>query len=67
MGQAQRKRISERTLLGIDLCFGIIGGLLGRATFRHKTQKAAYVAKTILISLAHFLGLGALALGLLHP
>lgn len=59
-------RISETTLLGLDLCLGIIGGLLGQAMFRHKTQKQGYVVRTILILVTHIAGLSALASGLVY-
>ena len=62
----QRKwRISEATLLGIDLCFGILGGLIGQEIYRHKTRKQGYVTTTLLIAGVHLLWLGALALGFL--
>lgn len=57
-------RTSEVTLLGLDLCFGILGGLLGQDIFRHKTRKPEYVATTVLISAVHLLWLGGLMLGL---
>ena len=64
----QRKwRISEATLLGIDLCFGIMGGLIGQQVYRHKTRKQAYVATTLLITGVHLLWLGGLALGFIDP
>ena len=56
-------RISEATLLGIDLCFGVIGGLVGQEIYRHKTRKRAYVATTLLIAGVHLLWLGSIALG----
>lgn len=60
-------RTSEVTLLGLDLCFGILGGLLGQAIFRHKTRKPGYVATTLLISAVHLLWIAGIALGLIHP
>ncbi len=65
--EQRRWRISEATLLGIDLCFGIMGGLIGQQVYRHKTRKQAYVATTLLIASAHLLCLGALALGFIDP
>lgn len=59
-------RTSEVTLLGLDLCFGICGGLLGQEIFRHKTRKAGYVATTALICGVHLLWLGGLSLGLIE-
>ncbi|MBJ3786656.1 DUF1294 domain-containing protein [Devosia sediminis] len=57
-------RISEVTLLGLDLAFGIVGGLLGQATFRHKTRKPGYVTATVLILAVHLLWLVGFATGL---
>lgn len=57
-------RTSEVTLLGLDLCFGIIGGLLGQSIFRHKTRKTGFVARAFVIVLVHLLWLSAIALGL---
>ncbi|QYO76892.1 DUF1294 domain-containing protein [Devosia salina] len=58
-------RISQGTLLGLDLCLGLVGGLLGQTLFRHKTRKPRYVAATALILLAHLLWLAAFAGGLI--
>jgi uncharacterized membrane protein YsdA (DUF1294 family)/cold shock CspA family protein len=60
-------RTSEVTLLGIDLGFGIFGGLLGQEVFRHKTRKTEYVATTLLISVVHLLWLAGFAFGLIGP
>lgn len=60
-------RISEATLLGLDLCLGVMGGLLGQALFRHKTRKPGYVAATVLILAAHLAGLAAFAGGFFDP
>jgi uncharacterized membrane protein YsdA (DUF1294 family)/cold shock CspA family protein len=60
-------RISEVTLLGLDLCFGVVGGLLGQDIFRHKTRKPGYVATTLLISAVHLLWIAGFAFGLIHP
>ena len=59
-------RVSEATLLVIDLLFGIIGGLLAQAGLHHKTAKPGYAATTIVIALLHLLALTALATGLLR-
>ena len=64
--ETQQWRISEATLLGIDFCLGIVGGLIGQALLRHKTRKPSYVATTILIVVIHCLWLGAIALGLIN-
>jgi uncharacterized membrane protein YsdA (DUF1294 family) len=63
LAESGRWRISEATLLGLDFCFGLLGGLLGQQLFRHKTRKRGYVATTVLISAIHLLWLGGLALG----
>ncbi|MBE7733501.1 DUF1294 domain-containing protein [Devosia faecipullorum] len=63
---AGRWRISEATLLGVDLCFGIMGGLSGQSLWRHKTRKPLYVATTLLIAGVHLLWLGTLALDLIR-
>ncbi|MET0437829.1 MAG: DUF1294 domain-containing protein [Devosia sp.] len=60
-------RTSEVTLLGIDLCFGIVGGLLGQEAFRHKTRKSGYVATTLLMSGVHLLWIAGFAFGLIDP
>jgi uncharacterized membrane protein YsdA (DUF1294 family)/cold shock CspA family protein len=60
-------RISEFTLLGIDLCFGIAGGLIGQALFRHKTRKTSYIGSVVLIAAVHLLWLGGFASGLIRP
>lgn len=36
-------RISEKTLLGIAVCGGSLGAILGMRFFRHKTQHAKFV------------------------
>lgn len=59
-------RTSEATLLTIDLCCGIIGGLVAQALFRHKTRKASYVATTWVLVLVHALWLGGLAFGFIQ-
>lgn len=58
-------RVSEATLLGMDFFFGLPGGLLGQACFRHKTRKRSYIAATALILLMHLAWLTAMATGLL--
>lgn len=59
-------RTSEAMLLTIDLCFGIIGGLLGQALFRHKTRKQSYIAATLVIVAVHALWLFGLTLGVIN-
>ena len=63
--QAGHWRISEVTLLGLDLCLGIAGGLVGQALYRHKTQKPRYVAATLLITMIHLLWLAGFVSGLI--
>lgn len=58
-------RTSEVTLLGIDLCLGLAGGLLGQAAFRHKTRKRDYAAASGLILAVHLLWLGGFVAGLI--
>lgn len=59
-------RTSEVTLLGLDFCFGVIGGLLGQSVFRHKTRKPGFVARALVIGLVHLLWLTVWAFGLVH-
>lgn len=58
-------RISEGTLLSVDLAFGVVGGLLGQAVFRHKTRKPAYLSSVLVISTVHLIWLGGLVTGLI--
>lgn len=61
--EANRWRISEATLHGVDLAGGIIGGLIAQEMFRHKTAKQQFIGVTVLIALVHVAVLGALATG----
>jgi len=63
--RAREWRVPEARLHGLDLVGGIIGGLLAQQMLRHKTSKSGFAAITVLIALAH--GLGLLALMLLGP
>jgi uncharacterized membrane protein YsdA (DUF1294 family)/cold shock CspA family protein len=65
--ETQHWRISECTLLGIDLCCGIVGGLIGQAWFRHKTRKTSYIGTVLLIAAIHLLWLGGFASDLIRP
>lgn len=65
--EGRQWRTSEATLLGIDLAFGVIGGLLGQEVFRHKTRKPEYIATTLLISVVHLLWLAGFAWDLIGP
>lgn len=58
-------RISEKTLLAIDLFGGIIGGLLAQHMFRHKRHKPSFQAATMCVVLLHAALLGALGSGLI--
>ncbi|MFM1943231.1 MAG: hypothetical protein RI897_2213 [Verrucomicrobiota bacterium] len=49
----QKQRISEITLLTLILLGGFLGGLLGRALFRHKTRKLKFSLALALAGLAH--------------
>lgn len=60
--QGQR-RISEVALLGADLIFGVIGGLLGQQLFRHKTRKTSYALRVLVITVLHGLWLASFAAG----
>ena len=51
-----RYRISERTLLSIDLLFGWPGGLLAQQFFRHKVRKISYRKWFHLIIVLHIMG-----------
>ena len=59
----RRWRISEAQLLGIDLCFGIVGGLLAQVIFRHKTSKPSYKGATLLLVVVHGVGIACLVGG----
>lgn len=54
-------RISENTLLSIDLFGGVIGGLLAQHMFRHKRHKPSFQTMILVVVLIHsaiFAGLG---------
>ncbi len=53
-------RTPEATLHGIDLCGGIVGGLLAQAALHHKTAKPDYAFVTFGIVFIHFAALLAL-------
>lgn len=58
-------RISENTLLIVDLFGGIVGGLLAQHRYRHKKSKQSYQFKTLLIVLLHASLLAAIGSGAL--
>lgn len=53
-----RRRVPERTLLGLAVIGGSPGALLAMWTFRHKTAKPAFRRSMTLIVLAQMLLLG---------
>ncbi len=55
-------RTPEFRLHAIDLAFGIVGGLIAQAAFRHKTSKPAFAIVTAIIFAIH-VGLVLLLLG----
>lgn len=61
--EAGEWRTSEDMLHGIDLAFGIIGGLLAQQLFRHKTAKRGFAAITYVIAAVHGLWLAGLVSG----
>lgn len=61
-----RWRVSERQLLIVDLCGGIIGGLLAQHRYRHKTSKQSYQIRTFVIVALHAAFLGALGAGIIN-
>ena len=46
-------RISEKTLIGIAICGGAIGMLLGMSSFRHKTKHKKFTIGIPTILLIH--------------
>ena len=67
-GRAVRRtrRISERTLHALELCFGWPGAIAGMLVFRHKTAKRPYLFVTALVVMLHVAAI-ALALLVLAP
>jgi uncharacterized membrane protein YsdA (DUF1294 family)/cold shock CspA family protein len=61
--EAREWRTSEATLHGLDLAFGIIGGLLAQQIFRHKTAKPGFAAMTYVIAGVHALWLAGFVSG----
>ena len=61
--EAGEWRTSEDMLHGIDLAFGIIGGLFAQQLFRHKTAKTGFAAITYVIAAVHGLWLIGLVSG----
>ena len=51
----EKSRVSEKLLLTLALCFGIIGALLGMKIFRHKTKKKSFKTSIILIIIIYII------------
>lgn len=58
--RANRWRIRESWLHGLDIVGGVAGGLLAQELLRHKTSKQSFIIMTALIAVAHLAGLAAL-------
>ena len=58
-GKGGRRRIKEKTLLALAVYGGAIGAALGRAVFRHKTQKFYF---SFIIGISLFLQLAVSAI-----
>lgn len=56
--KAGRRRIPEKTLLGLAAVGGAIGALLGMKAFHHKTKKKAFTAGVPCILAAHIVLIG---------
>lgn len=54
----QKRRISEKTLLGFAFFGGSIGSGLAMLIFRHKTSKRSYLLKVWMIILIQILAIG---------
>lgn len=65
LAETGRWRIPESQLHGLDLLFGVVGGLFGQLAFRHKISKPGFAATTFCIASLHVAGLATLAAGLL--
>ncbi|QQR38997.1 DUF1294 domain-containing protein [Devosia rhizoryzae] len=60
-------RTAEKRLHSVDLFFGIIGGVLGQAIFRHKTRKESFVGVTLVIVAVHLVALLGFTAGVIDP
>jgi uncharacterized membrane protein YsdA (DUF1294 family) len=49
----RERRVSERTLHTLELCFGWPGALAGMLVFRHKIAKRGYLFVTAFVVLLH--------------
>lgn len=61
--QANRWRVTEKSLHLMDAVGGIAGGLAAQQLLRHKTSKQSFMVVTVLIAMAHFAVLASLGLG----
>lgn len=61
--EADRWRVSEKSLHLIDAIGGIAGGLVAQQLLRHKTSKQSFIVVTVLIAVAHVAVLASLGLG----
>ena len=56
--KAGRRRVPEKTLLGLAAVGGAIGALLGMKVFHHKTKKRAFTTGVPCILAAHIVLIG---------
>lgn len=61
--EANRWRVTEKSLHLIDALGGIAGGLVAQQLLRHKTSKQSFIVVTVLIALVHLAVLASLGLG----
>lgn len=61
--QRDDRRVPERSLLLLDLVFGIAGGLVAQVVFRRKTAKAEFANMSALIAAIHIVVLTLLITG----
>lgn len=59
--KAGRRRIPEKTLLGMALIGGAAGAIAGMMLFRHKTRKAKFFISVPVMFVVHCVILAALA------
>jgi uncharacterized membrane protein YsdA (DUF1294 family)/cold shock CspA family protein len=61
--EADRWRVTEKSLHLIDAIGGIAGGLVAQQLLRHKTSKQSFIVVTVLIAIVHVAVLASLGLG----